>query len=80
MSDNVRNPKHYQIIEGVESIELIARSMTQEQWKCFCLGNIMKYRIRAGKKDALDQDIAKADFYKELYEMHKGKCYKCPGD
>ena len=28
----------------------------------------MKYRIRACKKDALDQDIAKADFYGGLYE------------
>ncbi len=73
--DNVKNPKHYQIIEGVESIELIARSMTKEQWKGFCLGNIMKYRIRAGKKDALDQDIAKADFYGELYEKYKDYCY-----
>lgn len=74
-SDQVKNPKHYQLIEGVESIEIIARSMTKEQWKGFCLGNMLKYRIRAGKKDALQQDIEKANFYGELYEMHKDKCY-----
>ena len=73
--DQVKNPKHYQLIEGVESIEIIARSMTKEQWKGFCLGNMLKYRIRAGKKDALQQDIEKANFYGELYEMHKEKCY-----
>ena len=73
--DNVKSPSHYQLIEGVESIEIIARSMTQEQWKGFCLGNILKYRIRAGKKDALQQDIDKANFYGDLYEMHKEKCY-----
>ena len=73
--DNVKSPSHYQLIEGVESIEIIARSMTQEQWKGFCLGNMLKYRIRAGKKDALQQDIEKANFYGELYEMHKEKCY-----
>lgn len=28
-----------------------------------------------GKKDALHQDIEKANFYGELYEMHKEKCY-----
>lgn len=74
-TDQVKNPKHYQLIEGVESIEVIARSMTKEQWKGFCLGNMLKYRIRAGKKDALQQDIDKANFYGELYEMHKEKCY-----
>lgn len=74
-TDNVKNPSHYQLIEGVESIEIIARSMTKEQWKGFCLGNMLKYRIRAGKKDALKQDIEKADFYGDLYEMHKEKCY-----
>lgn len=74
-TDQVKNPKHYQLIEGVESIEIIARSMTKEQWKGFCLGNMLKYRIRAGKKDALQKDIEKANFYGELYEMHKEKCY-----
>jgi hypothetical protein len=74
-ADNVRKPSHYQLIDGVESIEIIARSMTHEQWKGFCLGNMLKYRIRAGKKDALQQDIDKANYYGELYELHKGKCY-----
>jgi len=75
MTDNIKNPQHYQLIEGHESITIIARSMTQEQWKGFCLGNIIKYRLRAGKKDDMYDDIAKADFYKELYEMHKGLCW-----
>ena len=74
MSDQVKNPKHYQILDGVESIEIIARSMTVEQWHGFCLGNILKYRIRAGKKGDLAEDIAKADFYQELYEKHQSKC------
>lgn len=74
-SDQVKNPSHYQLIDGVESIEVIARSMTQEQFKGYCLGNTLKYRLRAGKKDALQQDIDKANFYGELYEMHKEKCY-----
>jgi len=72
--DSVKNPKHYQVIEGVESITIIASAMTVEQWRGFCLGNILKYRIRAGKKGDLQQDIAKADYYQELYEMHKHLC------
>lgn len=72
--DSVKNPKHYQVIEGVESITIIASAMTVDQWRGFCLGNILKYRIRAGKKGDLQQDIAKADYYQELYEMHKNLC------
>jgi len=74
--DNVRNPKHYQILEGVESIDVIACSLTLEGWKGFCLGNITKYRLRAGKKGELEQDIAKADYYEELFEIKK---YLCKG-
>ena len=74
MSDQIKNPKHYQILEGVESIEIIASAMIPEQWHGYCLGNILKYRIRAGKKDELVQDIGKADFYEELYLMHKHLC------
>ena len=74
MSDNVKNPKHYQLLDGCESITIIASAMTREQWHGFCLGNIIKYRLRAGNKDALEQDIAKADFYKELYSLHLHLC------
>jgi len=28
MNDNVKNPKHYQLFDGIESIEIIACSMT----------------------------------------------------
>ena len=74
--DQVTNPKHYQVLDGVESIEIISSSMTAEQFKGFCLGNIIKYRLRAGNKDKLQQDIDKADFYKKLYVQHVGNCKK----
>ena len=76
--DGVKQPSHYQLFEGVEAIEVIARSMTQEMFKGYCLGNILKYRLRAGKKSelaTLDKDMAKATFYLELYTKHKGLCY-----
>ena len=79
MSDAIKSPKHYQILDGCESITIIASAMTVEQWNGFCLGNIIKYRLRAGNKDALKQDIGKADFYKELYEKHKHLCRKSKG-
>ncbi|UQK57903.1 nucleotide kinase [Klebsiella phage Kp9] len=77
-SDAVKSPSHYQLFEGVEAIEVIARSMTQEMFKGYCLGNILKYRLRAGKKSelaTLEKDMAKATFYLELYTKHKGLCY-----
>lgn len=78
--EGVTKPSHYMLFDDIEAIEVIARSMTQEQFKGYCLGNILKYRLRAGKKSELaflEKDLAKADFYKELYEKHKEKCYGC---
>lgn len=76
--DGVKQPSHYQLFDGVEAIEVIARSMTQAMFQGYCLGNILKYRLRAGKKSelaTLEKDLAKAEFYTELYEKHKALCY-----
>lgn len=73
--DPVNQPQHYQFFPDLEAIEVIARSTTQEQFYGYCLGNRLKYRLRAGNKDKLEQDIAKSDKYLELYEKYKGLCY-----
>nr|DAL48906.1 MAG TPA_asm: nucelotide kinase [Bacteriophage sp.] len=76
--DGVRKPSHYQVFDGVESIEIIARSMTVSEFRGFCLGNVLKYRLRAGKKSELatmEKDLKKATFYQELFDLHKGKCH-----
>lgn len=76
--DGVRKPSHYQVFDGVESIEIIARSMTVSEFRGFCFGNVLKYRLRAGKKSELatmEKDLNKAAFYQELFDMHNGKCY-----
>lgn len=75
--EGVRTPSHYMLFEDVESIQVIARTMTVAEFKGFCLGNVLKYRLRAGKKSELatiEKDLAKADFYKELFAKHKGEC------
>lgn len=77
-SDGVRKPSHYQVFDGLESIEVIARSMTVSEFRGFCMGNVLKYRLRAGKKSELatmEKDLSKAAFYQELFDLHKGKCY-----
>lgn len=76
--DGVRKPSHYQVFDGVESIEIIARSMAVSEFRGFCMGNVLKYRLRAGKKSELatmEKDLNKAAFYQELFDLHKGKCY-----
>ncbi|APU03038.1 nucleotide kinase [Pectobacterium phage PP81] len=76
--DSVKAPSHYMLFTDVESIEVIARSMTVAEFKGFCFGNVLKYRLRAGKKSELatmEQDLKKASFYQELFDKHKEKCY-----
>lgn len=77
--EGVREPSHYALFDGIEAIEIIARSMTTEQFRGYILGTVLKYRLRAGKKQDLayaEKDLAKADFFKELYEKYKGLCYE----
>lgn len=72
--DVVRNPSRYELFPGIEAIQVIARTFTEAEFRGFCLGNTLKYRLRAGKKDDPTQELAKANFYVELFERHKGEC------
>ncbi len=62
--DNVNNPNHYKLGCGVESIEIIKRVLGLKGFVTFCLGNILKYLIRAEKKNKLE-DYKKAAKYLE---------------
>ncbi|WAK44907.1 putative nucleotide kinase [Erwinia phage pEa_SNUABM_57] len=76
--EGVRKPSHYMLFDDVEAIDIIAHSMTREQFKGYILGTVLKYRLRAGKKSELaymEKDLAKAAFFIELYDKHKDKCY-----
>ena len=70
--DPVHNVKHYEIFKGIEAKEIIELVLTSDlaahldNYEAYCLGNLLKYRLRAGNKDKLEQDIAKAERYKEL--------------
>lgn len=72
--DMVKKPKHYAFFDEVESIQVIASSMTKEEFRGFCFGNRLKYRMRAGKKDNIEQELNKSDFYIELFNQHKNLC------
>ena len=70
VEDVVNKPKHYQFFD-MEAIEVIRNSLTEEEFRGYCKGNGLKYRLRAGKKDATEQEIAKAEKYESLYEEYK---------
>ena len=72
--DAVNSPSHYDLFDGIEAIEIIARSLTKEEFRGYCFGNLLKYRLRCGKKDDVNQELSKADKYKELYENYKEFC------
>ena len=59
MSDQINNPEHYGGAENIyEAIKVI------EAWDLdFCLGNVIKYIARAGKKSDAVQDLKKAKWY-----------------
>ena len=62
--DNVNNPNHYKLGCGIESIEIIKKVLGTQGFIAFCLGNILKYLIRAEKKNG-KEDYKKAAKYLE---------------
>jgi len=91
MSDPVNKPSHYQLFpDGTQAIDVIKATLTPEEFRGYCKGNALKYRLRAGKKDALQQDIDKAETYvammspppipltQDEYCGPMSDCSKCP--
>ena len=71
--DPVNNPKHYDLFPDMQSIDILQRAMTEEEFIGFLKGNCLKYRLRAGSKDNLQQDIDKANWYQnKLREVMAG--------
>lgn len=69
--DAVNHPSYYNL--GIECIEVI-RSLGW--WREFCLGNVLKYVMRAGEKDSAKEleDLQKASWYLEyVIEQLKGR-------
>jgi hypothetical protein len=64
-SDLVNSPKHYRLVDELEAIDVIERTLTPEQFKGYLIGNFLKYRLRAGNKDDALQDLAKSEWYRQ---------------
>lgn len=70
-SDPVNHPPHYGGADNpYEAINVI------EAWSLgFCLGNVVKYISRAGRKGAAVEDLKKARWYldREITRMESGQ-------
>ena len=65
--DPIKKPKHYEVVPELESKEIVKLVLNSELCKDMtgyqkgCLFSVLKYRLRAGKKDDALQDLAKSD-------------------
>lgn len=74
--DLVNHPKHYQLANGLEAIELMELTSTAPEFVGLLRNTALKYIIRAGHKDPSKyvQDLDKAKWYiTKLQEFHT-KC------
>ena len=61
MPDMVNNPPHY-TSGGIECIEAIRAALTEEEFRGYCKGNILKYIWRERHKGG-DESVKKANWY-----------------
>ena len=62
--DMVNHPSHY-TDGGIETIDFIRAKLGPDGFRSYCLGNVMKYISRAGKKGDAGEDLKKAKVYLE---------------
>jgi uncharacterized protein (DUF2267 family) len=83
MTDAVKKPSHYQIADGIEAIDIIEIVLEAYRDKLtpyegHMLATFLKYRLRAGDKDDLEQDIGKSNEYREW--LRKSRMRSPAGD
>ena len=59
---------HYQMCDGVEAIERMEQMYTKQELMIWAKCNVMKYRLRIGKKDDVIQEAKKIDTYEAYYK------------
>lgn len=62
--DPVNHPSHYMLAPELEAIDVIRAALTPAEYMGYLKGSILKYRLRAGRKGDVEQDIAKSDWYR----------------
>lgn len=66
--DKVNSPNHYKLRGlDIEAIDVIRGALTDDEFRGFCKGNVLKYTIREGHKNG-DEDLKKARKYLDFLE------------
>ena len=84
VKDSIINPKHYKIFapedyvdypDGIEYMDLCDKALAHLSGvESHLVGQILKYTLRVGKKDAMEQDATKIQWYAtRLVDTVKGK-------
>lgn len=65
---NYINPKHYTVFEDITALDIIKKTLNEQEFIGFLKGNILKYKLRVGDKpgEPPERDLAKALYYKKL--------------
>lgn len=58
---NAINPNHYR--DDIECIDAMRAQMTDDEWRGYLRGQVIKYCWRMGRKDAAQQDAEKLLWY-----------------
>ena len=68
-----KQDKHY-LESVVEPIKVMEKLFTKEELKGFIKGNILKYRLRMGHKDAIQKEMDKIRVYEQwLAKLERGE-------
>jgi len=63
-----KESKHYELIGGLQAIELLEGVMSLEELKSWAKGNYLKYQLRLGSKDNVQKELKKMATYKDYYD------------
>lgn len=61
-TDNVNHPPHYTQDGGIECIDAIEAALTEEEFRGYCKGQVLKYTWRERYKEGTTS-LAKATWY-----------------
>lgn len=72
MEGNAIDPQYYRTSYPFEVIDILKSMLSEDEFRGFCLGNEIKYRMRAGiKSDKIVEDITKAEWYRKARENNE---------
>lgn len=58
---------HYEMIGGLQSIELMEKMFTRDELMAWAKITAMKYRMRIGDKDHPEKEVKKIKTYEDYY-------------